>query len=204
MIRRIKIFSLLVLVGLQWQCKDKYTSPYNAPVTGYLVVEGYITGNGPTRFTLSRTVPLPNNGTPLPETKAKLQVEGDNSSVYLLIELGNGVYSIDTLPLDPAAKYRLRIHTAGNKDYLSDYTPFKLTPAIDSISWTAKGDGLYIYANTHDPSNATRYYQWQYDETWKYTSAEYANGVYQNSPPFVVGRPPEDQVYTCWKNGASL
>jgi hypothetical protein len=60
-----------------------------------------------------------------------------------------------------------------------------------------------IYANAHDASNATRYYQWQFDETWQYTSAEYSSGVYREPPPQVVNRPDSEQIYNCWRNGAS-
>ncbi|MDO6430745.1 DUF4249 domain-containing protein [Flavitalea sp. BT771] len=194
---------LLVLVTLLSYCKDKYNGPYIAPTTGYLVVEGYISGNGPTRFTLSRTIPLSSNGGLTLEGKAQLQVEGDDNSTYPLMEQGSGVYTAAALPVNPAAKYRLRIHTAGNKDYLSDYVAYKPTPPIDSITWALHRDGVDIYVNAHDPSNATRYYQWQFDETWQYTSAEYSAGVYREPPPQVVNRPDSEQIYNCWRNGAS-
>ncbi|HVW61821.1 MAG TPA: DUF4249 domain-containing protein [Puia sp.] len=197
------IASLLVLTLALIRCKDPYVSPYVSPPTGYLVVDGFISGNGPTRFNLGRTIPVSGNVQPPAETKAHLQVEGDDNSIFTLNELGNGVYGIDTLPLNPAAKYRLRIHTAGNKDYLSDYVPFRNTPVIDSISWSIDNSGVNIYANTHDASNNTRYYQWQYVETWKYSAAEYSSGIYQKESPFVVDRHPEDQIYYCWKNNTS-
>jgi hypothetical protein len=195
--------SLLVLATLLSHCKDKYNGPYIAPTTGYLVVEGYISGNGPTRFTLSRTIPLSSNGGLITEGKAQLQVEGDDNTTYPLTEQGNGIYTAAALPVNPSAKYRLRIHTAGNKDYLSDYVLYKPTPAIDSITWTLHSDGVDIYANTHDASNGTWYYQWQFDETWQYTSAEYSTGLYQEPPPQVVFRPDSLQIYNCWKYGAS-
>lgn len=204
MIRTLKnITSLLVLTLTLIRCKDPYVSPYVSPPTGYLVVDGFISGSGPTRFTLGRTIPVSTNVKPPVETNAHLQVEGDDNSIFTLNELGNGVYGIDTLPLNPAAKYRLRIHTAGNKDYLSDYVPFRNTPAIDSISWSIDNSGVNIYANTHDPSNNTRYYQWQFVETWKYSSAEYSTAIFQKTQPFVVGRSAEDQIYYCWKNNIS-
>lgn len=197
------IISLIVFILSLTRCKDPFVSPYVSPPTGYLVVEAFITDNGPTRVTLSRTIPVSGNVKPPVETKARLQVEGEDNSVYTLDELGNGVYGVDNLPLNSTLKYRLRIHTAGNKDYLSDYVPFKTTPAIDSINWTVDNNGVNIFANTHDPSNNTRYYQWQYVETWKYTSGEYSNGIFQKEKPFVVDRNPVDQIYYCWKNNIS-
>jgi hypothetical protein len=54
---------LLVVVTLCGQCKDKYVSPYKAPNVGYLVAEGFISGNVPIQYTLSRTLPLPGDTT---------------------------------------------------------------------------------------------------------------------------------------------
>src|ERR1700748_2991691 len=138
MMRTLKILlSLLALVTGLCQCKQSYVSPYASPPTGYLVVEGYITGNGPTSFTLSRTIPLPGDSAIPVVTGAQLQVEGSDNSVYPLTEKGNGVYGIDTLALSTSVKYRLRIGTPNGEKYLSDFGAYKITPAIDSISWTA-------------------------------------------------------------------
>lgn len=204
MIRRLKYitftFALVLLFG---QCKDVYESPYVAPATGYLVVEGFIAGNGPTQVRLSRTFPLPGNTAPAAEKNAQLQVEGEDNTSYVLSEKGNGLYGIDTLPLDTGKKYRLRIHTAGNKDYLSDYTPFKPTPLIDSISWKTTSTGVDIFANTHDATGSSRYYQWEYAETWRYHSAEFSEGIYKEPPPSVEYRGDADQIYTCWRSTSS-
>jgi len=196
------IIIALFLLALA-QCKDRYTSPYISPSTGYLVVEGFISGNGATQFTLSRTIPLSGSDGLPKETNAVLQVEGDDNSTYNLKDLGNGVYGGDTLPLNPVAKYRLRIHTTADKDYLSDYVVFKQTPLIDSVNWAQGNDGVDIFVNTHDATNNTRYYQWEYKETWHYTAAKYSDGVFQKDKPWVVDRQPEDQIYNCWLNKIS-
>ena len=74
------------------QCKDRYISPYISPSSGYLVVEGFIANNGPTQFSLSRTIPLTGNATAPKETGATLQVEGDDNTTFSLKDQGNGVY----------------------------------------------------------------------------------------------------------------
>jgi hypothetical protein len=206
MMRTIKIFCLLLAFAtLLWRCKQKYISPYVSPPTGYLVVEGYIAGNGPTQFSLSRTLALPGDSAVPAEINAKLQVEGDDNSVYPLNDQGNGIYGINALPLHIASKYRLRIRTADGEEYLSDLVPFKPTPPIDSINWTNDATGIAIYANTHDPANATRYYQWKYVETWEYNSAEGSFFEYRTDtvPPSVVPRTPERETDRCWHTTAS-
>ncbi|HVV07018.1 MAG TPA: DUF4249 domain-containing protein [Puia sp.] len=201
-IQNILLFSFLVV--FLWRCKDKYDSPYKSPSTGYLVVEGYITGNGPTQFTLSRTVALSGNRVTPPEKNASVQVEGDDNSIFPLTEQSNGIYVRSSMGLNATTKYRLRIKTSDGKEYLSDAVPYKQTPAIDSVSWTYNAaDGVKLYVNTHDPSNATHYYLWQYNETWQYHSAEYSLYKYLRDQNKVVDRPDSEQIYFCWKNAAS-
>jgi Domain of unknown function (DUF4249) len=200
---RTKIIFLLslVIVTLEWQCVDKYVSPYQSPVTGYLVVEGYITGNGPTQFKLSRTIPLPGDSTIPMETGAKVQVEGSDNSVFPLTEQTAGFYVIDTMPLNTATKYRLRISTTDGHQYLSNYAPYQLTPPIDSISWVDGPSGVTIYANTHGPAGTTGYYRWTYNETWEYSAVDVTGYIYENG--MVEQRTPAQMRATCWETDSS-
>jgi hypothetical protein len=192
----------LFTVFLLWRCKSSYISPYKAPPTGYLVVEGYISGNTPTRFVLSRTVKLPGDSLPPPETGASVQVEGSDNSVRPLPEVSKGVYR-DSFALPAQAQYRLRIQTTGGETYLSDYVPFKNTPSIDSVNFTAGPDGINIYVNSHDPSNATRYYQWQWDQTYEYHSGASSMFEYDRKHDTVIERPDSEQIWRCWLASSS-
>jgi len=85
------------------------------------------------------------------------------------------------LNLITTEKYRIRIQTADGKLYISEYVPIQNAPPIDSIHWQRTTDEIKIFASTHDPLNNTRYYRWQYEETWEINSAfpsffEYKNG----------------------------
>ncbi|HXB92877.1 MAG TPA: DUF4249 domain-containing protein [Puia sp.] len=207
MIRTGRLFlSLLVLALLQWQCKEKYVSPYVSPPTGYLVVEGFISGNGPTQYMLSRTIGLPGtSGTPA-ELKAKVQVEGNDNSVFPLAEQGNGLYGADALALQATVQYRLRIGTADGEQFLSDYVPYKPTPPIDSVNWVVNPDNsVQIYVNTHDPTNNTRYYLWNYRETWENDAKETSLFVYDGDtiPVMVFRRDSSQQVDRCWVEDVS-
>ncbi len=57
---------------------------------------------------------------------------------------------------------------------------------------------MTIYTNTHDPANSTRYYQWTYDQTWAYYSAEQSGLIYQSSTNSLIPRPDSLQNYECW------
>jgi hypothetical protein len=207
MIRNIKILTSFFLLLLLWRCKQSYVSPYKSPATGYLVVEGFI-AKGPTRFTLSRVISLPGDSSLPMVTGAKVQVEGNDNSTWPLAENGDGVYAADTLPLIPTAQYRLRIQMGNGQTYLSDFTAYRPSPAIDSINWIQQSDGVHIFANTHDPANATRYYLWQFDEVWQYHSAEFSYFKFQPSGPdfprdTVVQRADSEFIYNCWSNAVS-
>jgi hypothetical protein len=206
--RKIKIVTFLSLSLLLWRCKQSYVSPYNPPVKGYLVVEGFIAGNAPTQFTLSRVIRLPGDSLIPAVTKARVQVEGTDNTIYPLAETSTGVYMADNLPLSSGVRYRLRIATTDGNTYLSDTVPYKPSPPIDSINWIQDNNGLTVYANTHDPANATRYYQWQFAETWQYASAEYSSYKYKaysrsNGKDSVVTRADSENIYTCYQGDAS-
>src|SRR5579863_598939 len=195
-----KIYILMTTVCVLYcDCVQQYVSPYKSPPTGYLVVDGYISGNSTTQFSLTRTIPLPGDSTLPVVTGAQLQVEGTDNSIYPLLELGNGQYSVASLPLSTAVEYRLRIIIPGGETYVSEYVPYQPTPPIDSINWIQNEAGVTIFANTHYPTNSTHYYQWTFDQTYEYTSAEYSEYYYDTSANTVVARSPAQQVFYCWK-----
>jgi hypothetical protein len=182
------------------QCVQTYISPYKSPPTGYLVVDGYISGNGSTQYSLTRTIPLPGDSTIPVVTGALVQVEGSDSSVYPLTEEGNGQYGIASLALSTAVQYRLRIIIPNGETYLSDFVPYKPTPPIDSVNWVYNSNGVTIYVNTHDPTNSTRYYQWTIDQTFEYHSAEASEFVYVPSTNSLVQRTAAQMIFYCWKD----
>lgn len=206
------IFSLLLIV-LVVSCKEKYVPPFNSPPTGYLVVEGNINSGGATTVSLSRSAALEGN-TRLLEKGATVQVEGEDNSTYPLPETSAGQYTAGMLQLNNTVKYRLHIRTAEGKEYQSDFEAIKITPAIDSISWQRENGDVKLYVNAHDDQNNTKYYQWDYVETWefrspypsllKYTDVKTPNGQetilgYKDSVTFSY----DETIATCWRSQIS-
>jgi len=185
----------MVMVG----CKKPYYPNVIAAPNSYLVVEGMInSGADSTIIKLSRTVKLSGVTNVNPEVKAVLTVEGDDNSNYPLVEKTNGVYIFPGLNLGAAHKYRLRVRTAGGKDYVSNFEAVLNTPAVDSLVYHIQSDGVSVNVNTHDPKNATRYYRWEYDETWVYTS-RYRSLFKSNGDTVLYRDLINDDVYTCWR-----
>ena len=166
-----QLVTAAILILLFAKCKQEYNPEIEAKSTGFLVVEGFLnSGQGPTTIRLSRSSDLEDTALK-PEAGAQLNVEGEDGSNFLLFGNGNGEYSVAQLTLNNGVKYRLHIRTTDGKEYVSDYTPVKYTPPIDSITWQREDGGLRLYANANDPQNNTKYYQWKYEETWEIHSA---------------------------------
>jgi hypothetical protein len=201
--RKILVISILFLPALG--CKKAFIPKAVSSANSYLVIEGVInSGSDSTYFRLSRTIKLSAKDTVNFENNAVVTVEGNDNTSYPLSGVGNGMYVAPALGLSSSVKYRLRVKTSNNEEYLSDYVQAKVTPPIDSITYTVENDGVQFYATTHDPTNATRYYRWDFQETWGYLS--YFQSFFDIGPD---GLPeyrtdPKDKFYECFKTAPSL
>ncbi|HUS02985.1 MAG TPA: DUF4249 domain-containing protein [Chitinophagaceae bacterium] len=196
-----KLFYFFTTLLLTAGCKEKFDPPIDPQQTNYLVADGYINaGQGSTDIYLSRTTQLKDAAQIKPELNATVSVMGDDNSVYMLVEKGMGLYSTPQLNIDKSKKYRLHIRTVTGKDYLSDFVPVKITPPIDSVNWRMENNGLQIFVNTHDPGNNTKYYKWDYEETWEQHSLDVARYKYIASNSSVVPRDTAEIriMYYCW------
>lgn len=209
--RYMKKIFVLFMVVLVIACREKYIPQLNEPATGYLVVEGFInSGAGATSISISRSTKLSSNISIVRETKALVRVENrNNTAQYPLTESSPGVYSHPQIILNAADQYRVYIKTTGGKEYVSDYSTVRRTPDIDSISWRRENNGVQLYANTHDNTGNTRFYQFKYEETWEFTSRYVTQlKVYNDRdglPHHVGYRDSSNPVYDnrlfrCWKS----
>jgi hypothetical protein len=180
-------------------CRKPYLPPVIASSSNYLVVEGVIDpGQDSTIIRLSRTVSLSSTIGTKPELNAAVVVESDANTTYPLYEKGNGYYFSPGLNLNASNKYHLRITTSG-KVYQSDFVAVKNSPPIDSVYYRIESNGLQIYADTHDPSNSTRYYRWDFAETYIVQSLYNSHEIHVKDPgDTVLARPPAEQIFQCW------
>ncbi|HMR91579.1 MAG TPA: DUF4249 domain-containing protein [Chitinophagaceae bacterium] len=196
--RNNKIIWLCLLAGLILSsCRDRYEPDIDAAVTSYLVAEGILNTNGPTTIRLSRSTQL-DTFLLRPETSASLVVEGRDNSARPLLNMGDGRFYSPDLNLSMGEEYRVKISSQGY-DYVSEYVQAVVTPEVDSISWKLEDEGLRIYANTHDPSGNTRYYRWEYEETWEVRAYYYASYIYLPDGTVRERIMPAEEVYQGWK-----
>ncbi|GAA4400949.1 DUF4249 domain-containing protein [Nibrella viscosa] len=182
-------------------CVDPYRPPEIAAPNNYLVVDGFLNSKPgtTTSIRLSRTQNLSEKNTSVAETRAVVTVETEGRATYAFRETGGGVYTLTDLVPQANQKYRLRIKTAKGVEYLSDFTTVVTTPVIDSVSWRPTSNGLQIYVNTHDPKNNTRYYRWEFDETWEFFTPY--NATLELKDKQVITR--AENTYRCWSGESS-
>ena len=186
--------TLLVLAS----CVEPYApAVINVPTT-FLVVDGFINGNGRSTFLLSRTTNVAVSSAPPAEAGASVSIGDDAGGRYPLRETQPGTYQSDSLVLSAGRRYQVRIATGSGPaaaTYESDLVPLKITPPIDKLFWEHQDGQVQIRLNTHDPTGQSRFYRWRYSETWEFNSAymsvlEYRDGVIKNRVT---------PIYTCWR-----
>jgi hypothetical protein len=193
-----------MLFCLPWigGCVEPYAPPASGNAPDYLVVDGFINQSGDSASVrLSHTVALSSTDNPAPESGAAVWVEDDSGTTFPLLERSTGMYGAAALSLTTARTYRLHIRTSGGKEYFSRYVALTLSPPVDSMYWTAAGNGININIDTHDPTGKSRYYKWRFVETWEYNSSYYSAFMLENGT--VVPRPAEQSINTCWRTESS-
>jgi hypothetical protein len=180
--------------------------PYQAPDIGenisIMVVDGFINATaGSATVRLTKVVPLSNkDGYPV-EKGAQVKISSEKGDSFTLVEQDSGRYSAYGLTVDPFTRYQLSIRTSESRDYISDYVSVKLTPPIDSVTWRPEQEGITMLVNTHDDTESSRYYVWDYTETWEYRAPW--PSYYTNINKMVIPRKFEDIAQTCYKTEPS-
>jgi len=187
---------VLLLGGVISGCRKAYNPKIIDSPNSYLVVEGVInSGNDSTFIKLSKTVKL-SETVSSGLSGAVVTVEGENNDVYPFQAIGAGVYAAPPLHLIANNKYRLHIKL-DDKEYISDLTDAIITPEIDNVDYKVKSNGIQINVNTHDAASNTRFYRWDYTETYLFHS-DYQS-LYKSNGDTVLDRDMDnDQIYKCW------
>jgi len=199
--RFFNILSIFILSGILYvSCKKNYNPPAINVDNRFLAIDGSLVNSvdSPSVFRLSRTTKLTDSTLAYyAETGATVSVEDSSGGSLAFVETEAGKYISNPLSLNLSDKYRLKITTSSGENYVSDYVPVKETPPIDSVSWQQQND-VSIYLNTHDPQNSTKYYRWDYTETWQYEAPLNAELSQDNGALFFVDS--TNQTFDCWRN----
>lgn len=165
------LFSILLF---QWSC----TEPFEIETMDFesvLVVESTITDEMKQQVVkLSRTSALENSQILL-ESNANVTISTNNGENYYFnwnAELGYYV-SDEVFSAQPNVAYTLNINTADGKKYTS--TEVILPPVVEMDEIYAesindpnqKKDGVQVLVNTTDPTGNSKYFRYEYEETYK-------------------------------------
>jgi hypothetical protein len=195
----ILLYSLLLA-----QCKKPFSLPASETDQSVIAIEGNILTGTAVENTI-RLSRLRSFSSPLnenPETKALVQILSSTGEKWTLPETAKGVYQ-STLSLGNNASYQLKIQTSAGKLIESPISQALLTSAIDSVTW--KYDTLAkridFFVSSHAPSNSTRYYRWNFRETWERHAWYESDYEYVNSK--IVLRPYANYTYACFSNDSA-
>jgi hypothetical protein len=193
----IIIIFCLVLLG---SCREPYQPPVILAQSDLLVVDGFLDGSDKScSVILSRSQNVSDSNGPTMEKNATVQLEDSEGTLYPLMEVSPGNYSVSNVTIDSQLKYRLDIKTEAGKSYVSDFVEIKNTPPIDTVTWKALEPGLQFYVSTHDDSKKSIYYQYRFVETWEYVAPYPSNYEVING----VAVPRIDEIYRCWSTSNS-
>jgi hypothetical protein len=187
---------ILLLILIISSCVEPYDAPTTTTDANYLVVDGFLQTSGKVKVALSRAISLGSSDQPSSEQSAVVAIEEEEGAVTFLPHTANGLYESDNLIINPAKKYKLSIKVA-LQEYQSEWIPLKQSPPIDEVGYVVEDDQLKINVSTRDITNNSRYYRWNYTETFEYTTPYYSSYVIKGGSPVI--RPESEQIYQCWR-----
>lgn len=196
---------LLAAAGLVINsCIEPFSPPEVTSPGIYLVVDGFLNINGDTsKILLSHTQATNDDKQFEMESGATIMVDAENGESYAFQDMGDGSYKLPPTTFNSDAKYRLRIKRRDGREYESDYVVVSKTPPIDSITHRVDEgrNAMIVYVNTHDPSNQTRFYRWNFEETYEYRMPYYSSLTRDYENKQIVSR--TDNINVCWRTLAS-
>lgn len=184
-------------------CIDPYAPDLLSIDYGILVIDGYFVPNDTTQIRLSRTATMDSPVNDVPEPPARVRIEGDNGFAITLSPHADNTYTAPPQAVDARAKYRLTVRTADGREYESKFVSVATKTSLDSVVIHEEPDGVEVSFNvfSHDSKNASRYYSYQFDETWEYIARDYS--VYEFKNGVIVPRTTAAELYNCWKSRPS-
>lgn len=181
------------------RCVDPFEVPPSPSNNGILVVQGVIT-NQLSEVELSRSTNFDSLEVII-ETGATITILNEAGTINLVMfESSPGKYTFE-FPLPQNERYKVRIETEEDEIYESEFVDMLTTPEIDSAFWELEDDKLEIFVATNDPSNQTRFYRWDFVETWQYTSPIASLLIFDGE--YVSPRPKDQDIHSCWRDDTS-
>ena len=180
-----------------------------------MVVEATITDeNKLQEVLLSRAFPLDTMGI-YGESGAMVQITDSEGATFDFTHQGDGRYvSNASFAARNGIGYQLKIITTDGKEYMSEEEIAPAPTQIDSLYAERDfkdgdaNEGIFIYVDSFDPSGESKYYRYEYEETYKIIAPYWAEKDFfmiegqPLSPPEILPRTVINQ--TCYNTISSI
>lgn len=167
-----KTVVLLFVLITAISCTDPYALQTNT-FEDALVIEATITNElKKQEIKISRTFRLEEEEAQI-ETNATVYVTDDLGNQYNFNEANGKYISEFEFQAIPNRQYQLFVSTSNGKQYTSNIEKLTTVNNLTSIEATVKNkfgvNGVDITANSFDPTNSSKYYRYEYEETHRFT-----------------------------------
>ena len=195
----MKKISLLLFIIL-FSC----TEPYLLQTSNFeeaIVIEATITNELKTQqIKLSKTYRLEENGPEFIEN-ANVSIEDDLGNIYNFVESDEIYESQNPFQAIAGRKYKLTIVTGG-KTYTSTQEILTTENQIQSVEVFDKTidniRGAEIVVKSFDPTNTSKYYRYEYEETYKIIAPKWVASKATFNGPELVLVPNDKDIITCY------
>jgi len=180
------LISCLLAVG----CTEQYAIQTNT-FEDALVVEATITNElKHQKIRISRTFKFEDEA-PIFESGANVYMTDDTGQNYEFVQDSENYVSVNAFQAEPGKTYRLNITTADGKSYHSDGQKLTTVNEIQDLTAsvaTKDGQrGVQINASSFDPSNTSKFYRYEYEETYKIVTPAWSDLNLVLIPPPIPG-----------------
>lgn len=217
-----KYITIFILALAAYSCVE----PFEPEVGNYessLVVDGLFTnGMDTSSVILSRSYPY-NQREGQPVSGATVIIEDDQGQMMTLQENRPGVYQNDPAVFrgEVGRSYRLLLTDPDGQQFESSWELLKPAPPVGKLYFEYKErlqnevgkppiPGLQIYLDSEDPERATRYYRWEFEETYEFHLAHnpIIEVIWGSNPGFGEDRveyvvPGPNSGFRCWRQEPS-
>ncbi len=169
----MKLIRVLFICSMLYGCLESFTPESLGSIPRDLVIDATITDEvKEQRILLSRTRSLEEEDV-IPEQNAEVTVVDDLGNIYQFSESNPGEYiSNDLFGVQLGRSYQLRIESSSGILYESEQEFYEGSATLDSIyaeriTSDLGNDGMAIYVDSFDPSGNSRYYRFEYEETYR-------------------------------------
>lgn len=187
-------------------CEEPFFADIPNSEKNFFIVDGLITDQpGPYIVSISKSTGL--NSDNFIVTGANVVLEEENGPSETLEETETGVYQSKALIGIPGNRYRLRIMAEGD-EIESSWETLTSSASLDSIYYTPETKattdkdvneiGLQFYADSHGTSNDSRYYRFEWNETWRIGVSWPISYDYVGND--IIVNTTSNLNTTCWKN----